>query len=144
MMLLVAADVAGRYLIGHPLPGAIELVQYAMVFVVFSALPTVTLKRRHISLDVLHDRLGGWARRLQWFAVCTSSAVVLGIESWLLFNRSQSMRLNEDVIGYLNLPVYPAGYFMCALTLISALVMLLAAAYQPIRDGAEHLVPTEA
>ena len=60
MMLLVAADVAGRYLIGHPLPGAIELVQYAMVFVVFSALPTVTLKRRHISLDVLHDRLGGW------------------------------------------------------------------------------------
>lgn len=124
MMLIVAADVTGRYLLARPLPGAIELVQYTMVVVVFAALPSVTLKRQHISLDIVHEHLRGGARRLQWVLVCGASAAVLGVQAWLLWRRSETMRENQDVIGYLNIPVHPAGYFMCALSLAAALLVL--------------------
>ena len=124
MMLIVAADVTGRYLLSRPLPGAIELVQYTMVVVVFAALPSVTLKRQHISLDIVHERLRGAAKRVQWAVVCAACAGVLGVQSWLLFRRSEAMRENQDVIGYLNVPVHPAGYFMCILSLVAAVLVL--------------------
>ena len=128
MMLFVTADVCGRYLLGAPLPGAIELVQYALVVVVFAALPSVTVRRRHISLDVVAGHLSGATLRVQWASVCLGSALVMAVQAWLLFNRSQVMRENEDVIGFLNLPVHPAGYFMAALSLLTALVLILASA----------------
>lgn len=131
MMLIVAADVTGRYLLSRPLPGAIELVQYTMVVVVFAALPSVTLKRQHISLDIVHERLRGIAQRVQWAVACTACAGVLGVQAWLLFRRSETMRENQDVIGYLNVAVHPAGYFMCALSLIAALLVLQQAFQAP-------------
>lgn len=127
MMVLVAGDVFGRYLLGAPLPGAIELVQYAMTIVVFAALPSVTLRRSHISLDLLHERLRGPAARLHWLLVCLASAAVLGVQAWLLFDRAETIRQNQDVIGFLQLPVHPAAYFMGALSLLAALALLRAA-----------------
>lgn len=139
MMLFVTADVGGRYLLGAPLPGAIELVQYALVVVVFAALPSVTFRRRHISLDVIAGHLSGATLRLQWATVCLGSALVMAVQAWLLFNRSQVMRENEDVIGFLNLPVHPAGYFMAALSLLTALTLVVASVQRaPTADHSTH------
>lgn len=139
MMLLVTADVAGRYLFGKPLPGAIELVQYTMVLVVFAGLPSVTLRRRHISLDLVHGRLGGRWRRLHWALLCTGSAAVLAVQGWLLAEIALQMRANRDVIGFLGLPTYPAAAFMALLSGWTALVLLWAGwRTAPEADAAPH------
>jgi hypothetical protein len=38
-MMLAAADVVGRHVLGRPVPGTVEQVQYAMAVVVFAGLP---------------------------------------------------------------------------------------------------------
>ena len=86
MMALTVADVVGRYVIGRPLPGAIELVQYAMVLVVFTGLPVVTHRRKHISLGMLDRWLGNSARVWHQRLVDLSSAIVLAVIAWILFN----------------------------------------------------------
>jgi TRAP-type transport system small permease protein len=125
MMALTVADVVGRYVIGRPLPGAIELVQYAMVLVVFTGLPVVTHRRKHISLGMLDRWLGNSARVWHQRLVDLSSAIVLAVIAWILFNAAGVARDQGDVIGYLNLPVYPAAYFMALLSAATAVLCVL-------------------
>lgn len=125
MMLLTAADVIGRHVLGRPVPGAIELVQYAMVIVVFAGLPVVTREGQHISLSLLEGRLGASGRRLQRIVLGLVCAVVLAVQGWIVFKTAEVMRAQGDVIGYLNLPVHPAAYLMAALSFVTAATLLL-------------------
>lgn len=126
MLMLTVADVLGRYIISRPVPGVTELVQYTMVLVVFAGLPVVTVRRQHINVGLLDRVLKRGIRRAQLAMIALVSAGVLGAQAWVLFNHAQEMREAADVIGALRLPVYPAGYFMAALSALAAAVCLAA------------------
>lgn len=125
MMLLTVADVAGRHVLGRPLPGAVELVQYAMVIVVFAGLPVVTRDGRHISLGVLAGWLSPSWQHAQRRVVGLVCAVILSAQAWIVFETAQVMRAQQDVIGFLNLPVHPAAYAISLLSLLAAVAVLL-------------------
>jgi TRAP-type C4-dicarboxylate transport system permease small subunit len=125
MMLLTVADVLGRHALGRPVPGTVELVQYALAIVVFAGLPVVTRDGRHISLSLLEGRLGAPARRLQRLVLGLASAVILAAQGWIVFGTAQLMRAQGDVIGFLNLPVHPAAYLMSILSFVTAAALLL-------------------
>ena len=56
MALHVVADVTGRYLFEHPLPGTSEIVSnYYMVIVIFLPLPYITFRRGHFEAQVFTD-----------------------------------------------------------------------------------------
>ena len=124
MLALTVADVFGRYLINRPMPGVTELVQYTMVLLVFAGLPIVTHRRAHISVSLMDNAFSGVARRIQLALIHGTSAFVLIAMSWILFVESHAMRESADVIGALRLPVYPAGYFMAAMSLMAGVVSL--------------------
>lgn len=124
MLALTVADVFGRYLVNRPVPGVTELVQYTMVLLVFAGLPIVTHRRAHISVSLMDNAFSGVARRIQLALIHGTSAFVLIAMSWILFVESHAMRESEDVIGALRLPVYPAGYFMAAMSLMAGVVCL--------------------
>lgn len=65
MVLLNVANAAGRYLAGRALPGADEILLYAMIWLVFLGLILVTARRRHLGLNLLERRLPPPGRRLQ-------------------------------------------------------------------------------
>lgn len=125
MMLLTVADVAGRHVFGRPLPGAVELVQYAMVIVVFAGLPVVTRDGRHISLGVLAGWLSPSWQHAQRRVVGLVCAVILTAQAWIVFETAQVMRAQQDVIGFLNLPVHPAAYAISLLSMLTAVAVLL-------------------
>lgn len=125
MMLLTVADVAGRHVLGRPLPGAVELVQYAMVIVVFAGLPVVTRDGRHISLGVLAGWLSPSWQHAQRRVVGLVCAVILSAQAWIVFETAQVMRAQQDVIGFLNLPVHPAAYAISLLSMLAAVAVLL-------------------
>lgn len=139
MLALTTADVVGRYLFRRPLPGVIELVQYAMVLVVFAALPMVTFRGQHISVGLLDGKLHGRVRRLQQVLVGATCAVVLAALAWTLYDVAGSMREQGDVIGYLRLPTFLAAYLMSAMSLLTAGICLLAALRPPV--AADHTQP---
>ena len=57
MMLLVVADVVGRRVFNHPVPGTLELIQYLFIIVVFYSIVYCELRRRHIIVDAFVSRL---------------------------------------------------------------------------------------
>lgn len=122
MMLLTVADVVGRYVVSHPVPGAIELTEYAMVLLVFASLPSVTHRRSHVSVDLLSGALKGRWQRLALSISSAVSAVVLLVLAVVLWQHGQLNRELGDVIGYLRIPVYPAAFAMSALAAVTALV----------------------
>lgn len=137
MLALTAADVLGRYVISRPVPGVVELVQYAMVLVVFAGLPVVTLRRQHISVGVVDNAFRGRARMAQRAFVTLVSAAVLAIQSWMLFRHAHGMYEFRDVLGALRLPVYPAGYFMAVLSAVAAVSCLFAVREPPAGAAVE-------
>ncbi len=122
MLGLTVADVLGRYLLARPVAGVIELIQYAMVVVVFAGLPVVTCEGQHISVGLLDGRLGQRARRIQRTLIGVACAMVLATLSWTLFEIAGSMREQGDVIGFLRLPTFVAAYLMSALSLATSVI----------------------
>lgn len=52
MMLLTFIDVIGRYIFNSPVYGAAEIIQMLLAGVIFSALPLVTRRDSHISVEL--------------------------------------------------------------------------------------------
>lgn len=141
MLALTTADVLGRYVFSRPLAGVIELIQYAMVIVVFAALPVVTSREQHISVGLLDGRLHGAGRRIRKGLIAVTCAVVLAVLSWTLFEAAGSMREQGDVIGFLRLPTFFAAYLMSALSMATAGVCAAQAVYALTgrgRDAVAH------
>lgn len=122
MLILTVADVLGRYVISRPVPGVTELVQYTMVLVVFAGLPVVTHRRSHISVALFDKSFGPRGQRVQQAFVMAGCAAILGAQAVVLFQHALGQRESADVIGSLRLLVYPAGFFMAALSAVAAVV----------------------
>jgi len=72
MILLIVAHVASRFIFHKPIMGTIELVELIMVIIGFIAIPYAAMRRVHVSMDLVYNRL---PRRTQ---------IVLGSLSFLL------------------------------------------------------------
>lgn len=124
MMVITVLDVIGRYVINRPLPGATELVQYAMVSAIFIALPLITARREHISVSLIDGLFGARGRRWHRATIAAISAVVLVFVSWKLWEHARMLATNRDVIGFLNLPVAPAAFLAGVLAGVTVLVLI--------------------
>jgi TRAP-type C4-dicarboxylate transport system permease small subunit len=128
MMLIGGTDVVTT-IFGLPIPGAVELIQVLMVLVIFLALPEVELRRQHIAIDLVSERMPLSVRRA--FALLGNVLSLcfyggMAWQAWKLFWSSWSIR--EYATGLVAFPLYPAkGLFALGLTVvgIAALANLL-------------------
>ncbi|GAB5468565.1 MAG: hypothetical protein Kilf2KO_15950 [Rhodospirillales bacterium] len=65
MVLLNVGNAGGRYLFGRALPGADEILLFAMIWLVFLGGILVTARRRHLRLDLLERLWPGRGQLLQ-------------------------------------------------------------------------------
>jgi TRAP-type C4-dicarboxylate transport system permease small subunit len=136
LMALVATDVAGRYLLNRPVPGAYELVQLLMGVLVFSALPVVSRRNEHITLGLLDPHFRGAADRFRRVAVNAFSAAVLAFVAWRLGEHALKLARNGDRTAVLALPLAPIGFFataMASLAVIALVILSVRAARRPPR-----------
>lgn len=56
LMLLVTADVCGRYFFNSPITGASELARFSMIIIVFPALAWTALAGKHIKVGLIMER----------------------------------------------------------------------------------------
>lgn len=131
MLLIVTIDVAGRHFFAKPLVGATELTQYAMAITVFAGLPVICLRRTHITISLFDGWLGARAQRIQRLLVGGTSTVVLAAQAWVLWQEAGWLHEMGSVIGYLQLPTYPAAYGMSVLSGVAAVASLWAGLCPP-------------
>jgi TRAP-type C4-dicarboxylate transport system permease small subunit len=121
MMLLTFFDVMGRKFLASPIYGAYEVTEFMMGVLIFSALPLVTARESHVSIDVfdhfIAPALGRWQRVL---VNLVSSAVlaVLGARLWIL---SASHLRTHEVTMTLHIPHAPFTRAFAVMALLAAI-----------------------
>jgi TRAP-type C4-dicarboxylate transport system permease small subunit len=110
LMFLIATDVILRYIFSRPIAGSFELVEIAMMLIVFLGLSNTYVNKGHISVDLIVSGFSKKARSISdainafiGFAVTalmTRQMFLLAIENW---NRGQ-------VTSTLGIPLHPARF----------------------------------
>ena len=125
IVVLTFADVLGRYLFSSPLRGSVELIEYAMALVIFTALPSVTRSRGHVSVSLIDGLVRGTARRIKMVLCDALSALALGLMTWRLWVQgAEDLEAGTSSI-VLGLPQAPLSFALAAFAGISMLVMLM-------------------
>lgn len=128
MMTLTVTDVAGRYLFSHPVPGAFELTQLLLAWLIFAGLPAVSARGGHISIGLL-DRffVGRWGRAAD-VLIDLVGAGVTGLIAWRLWVLATRMGEYGDRFAFLPLGKAVVAYPMSLLAAVTVVALLAKAA----------------
>jgi TRAP-type transport system small permease protein len=146
-VLLTLFDVIGRNLLSHPLPGATELTELALVGITFLVYPRVALAQQHIVIDLFDGFTGITVKRLQQMLAGLLGAGLFGVIGWRLLTLAQRAHDYGDVTGYLKIPVHYALYFMAgfagltAICFAATIVLAITTPASELRGDAATLNP---
>lgn len=124
MMALTFVEVVWRYFLGSPITGGEEIKAFLLGFTIFTALPLVTLRQRHIAVRSLAGLLRGRVAAVQRVAVLIGAVVGFACIGLLLLDQALSMSEEGTLTNYLDLPEAPAVYLLAALAGLAALMAL--------------------
>jgi TRAP-type C4-dicarboxylate transport system permease small subunit len=123
MTLVTVIDVAGRYLLNRPLPGALELSELLMVFLVFGAFAVTELRNGHIDIDVVVTRLPPRGRALSESLAALLSTAFWGAITWRTALHAQNVWQAGETTPNLSLPIAPFVWVATAGTLLFTLAL---------------------
>jgi TRAP-type C4-dicarboxylate transport system permease small subunit len=124
MMALTFLDVVGRKLLSRPVPGAYELTEFLMGTLIFSALPLVTAREGHVTIDVLDHLVPGPVARWQRVAASAVSAGCLAFIAWRLWVLSAGHFRTSEVTMTLHIPHGPFSRLFAVLSALAAVAGL--------------------
>lgn len=112
LMLLVTTHVIGRYLLGLPIPGSVELIELLMVLVVFLGLAECAVHHGNISVSLFVDRL---PKRVQAVIDVFNGLLSIVIVSFITWQSAVQVKLllqSGHVSGALHIPHWPFAIVM--------------------------------
>jgi TRAP-type C4-dicarboxylate transport system permease small subunit len=142
MMFLTFVDVIGRYFLSRPVVGAFELTEILLAITVFSAIPAVTRRDKHIKLDFLDPVLPPAAREMLDRIAAVLMVGVLLLLSYAVWGQAAKMQaagLRTDIIGF---PTFIVAYLVSVQLALSALFLIARMAVGD-ESAVEHTVPHE-
>jgi TRAP-type C4-dicarboxylate transport system permease small subunit len=111
MLLLVAANVIGRYLFNAPITGAFEITESLLVVGIMLGLALTQYHDGHIRVTILTRRMPpSWARYAKIFALIIGAVFFAwcAYASWRFAYQSYSF--NEQEWGTITFPLYPVKF----------------------------------
>jgi TRAP-type C4-dicarboxylate transport system permease small subunit len=127
MMVLTFVDVTGRKLFTRPVYGAYEITEFLMGMLIFCALPLVTAREGHVTIDVLDHLVPARFARWQRIAVNTISTAALAFVAWRLWALSASHMRTHEVTMTLHIPHGPFSRLFAVMAALAALASLVIA-----------------
>src|SRR5215510_14954885 len=137
MTAVTVIDVAGRYLFNRPLPGALELSELLMIFLVFGAFAVTELRNGHVDIDVVVNKMPARARACSETFAAMLSTAFWGAITWRTALHAQNVWRAGETTPNLGLPVAPfvwvatAGTLLFALALVARILAALRRAVSP-------------
>jgi TRAP-type C4-dicarboxylate transport system permease small subunit len=107
MMLLTTVHAVGRYLLGLPLPGLVELSSYMLVTMIFLTAPYTALRKGHIAIGVLVDRLSERTQAIIDIFIYLPCLAVSVLAAWQTFLRASFIMQERQVSTILSIPNAP-------------------------------------
>lgn len=127
MMTLTFLDVTGRKFFASPIYGAYEITEFMMGVLIFSALPLVTARENHVTIDVFDHFISPPIGRWQRMVVNLVSSVVLAFLGWRLWVLSASHLRTNEVTMTLHIPHGPFSRAFAVLAILAAVACLVVA-----------------
>jgi TRAP-type transport system small permease protein len=127
MMTLTFLDVTGRKFFASPIYGAYEVTEFMMGVLIFSALPLVTARENHVTIDVFDHFIAPHIGRWQRVVVNLLSCVVLAFLGWRLWILSASHLRTNEVTMTLHIPHGPFSRAFAVLAILAAVACLVVA-----------------
>lgn len=124
---VIVVDVVGRNF-GAPLYGSQDLVTMTMVLIVFGGMALCDRNAGHIAVDIFEKAFSPGLNRVIDIVSALLGAVIFLLIAYTVF---QSAKLSELLNLSTNLLKLPTGWFqyaLCALSVVSAVAMILRAA----------------
>lgn len=135
MMTLTFVDVILRYWFNAPIMGSFEVTEILMAVLIFCGLPLVSRRGEHVAIDTFDPFLPRLLQRTLPVLMNLACAAMLGGVAWLLAGRAARFAEAGDLTQTLKIAIAPFVWLMAALTLVTALVHLLAAIEATRRRG---------
>ena len=125
MMALTFVDVTGRKLFTHPVYGAYEITEFLMGMLIFCALPLVTAREGHVTIDVLDHIVPAGFARWQRVLVNTISTAALAFVAWRLWELGASHARTHEVTMTLHIPHGPFSRLFAVMAALAAVACLV-------------------
>jgi TRAP-type C4-dicarboxylate transport system permease small subunit len=130
IVVITFADVFARYLFSSPIRGSVEMIEFAMALVIFTAMPLVTRHRGHVTVSLIDGVLRGRAVAIRRLVCDGLSALALGLMAWrLALHGADDFEAGTRTI-VLEWLQAPLTWAMALLAAVSALILLLQIAGQ--------------
>lgn len=123
IVILTFCDVFARYLFAHPIPGASEIIQFAMALAIFTALPLVTGTGGHITVDLFTYALNKRQQLLLQLSNELFSGVALAMIAWRLWVQAEEYAESQTASIVLGLQSAPLAYVMAVFAAVSVVVV---------------------
>lgn len=123
LMLLTAADVAGRGLLNRPVLGSFQLTQVALAVMIFIGLPLVTARNEHLRAGLIDHLFSDRFNRLRQPLIDFISFAALAGLSWRLWIQAAANRANGEVLSVIELPLWILVYLMAACASIATVIV---------------------
>ena len=108
MVLLVSADVIGRYVFNNAIKGVLDIVELSLLFIVFLATADVAVKKAHIKVDLITSRLSVGVHTIMSCVTSLASLVIVVLITWQLGVRGWRQVLHPTLYTTsLEIPIAP-------------------------------------
>ena len=124
MMGMTFADVILRSAFDTPIEAATELIRIAMAIIVFSALPVISGRNEHISVDLLDGFYNSFWQRLRDGTVAITCGLMLLWPAQRVVVLAQRSASYGDVTEYLGIPQTYVAWMIAISTFVTALVLI--------------------
>jgi TRAP-type C4-dicarboxylate transport system permease small subunit len=127
MMIVTVVDVVGRYFFNAPLPASFEGTEILLATLIFSALPLVSIRGEHITIDIIDRVVPMRWRSAHRAAVEVLAACVFIVIAWVVWRnagRIAAAGLHTDILA---IPLAPLAYFISIMVALSSAATLIRA-----------------
>lgn len=125
MMLLMVVDVVLRRVFGQPITGSFELVQFLLVSMVYLGVAYTTVKRAHISIDLVTSYLSEKTVAYLESLTALLGLGLMGLITWRNLIRARELLEVHATSALLSLPLFPFYYLLALGCGLLCLVLLL-------------------
>lgn len=125
LMLLTFSDVMLRSILNAPIEVAADLTRLLMAITVFSVMPSVSAKGRQVCVDLLDLYFVRFRLvRAREVIVSLFCGLILIWPAQRVFVLAERARSYGDVMEYLDMPLHYVGWFVSAMTALTALALI--------------------
>ncbi|MDX1267903.1 MAG: TRAP transporter small permease, partial [Oceanisphaera sp.] len=121
----ILIDVAGRNFLSAPLRGTQNLVQVALIVIIFGSVAMVDRQDANVAVDLLEPQFSpGFNRVLTAVGRLIGALIFFGI-AWTMVDSATISRMLNLSTNILNIPKAPFQYVIAAFSVLAGITMVL-------------------